>query len=582
MTLLNQEQNGQPGSNGDGARVATQHPARRDLHRLAPSVLLVAILMLGAALRLQHITQPFTDYAAWRQTSTAMIADNFYRRNSNILYPEVSWSGPGPSYQGREFQTVTYLAAQLYSVFGQHDWVGRAVAVTFGLWGIFALYHLIRRVWDESSALAGAAVMAVLPGGIFIDRSFLPDPAMVALVVTAFWMLLAHLQTGQRRFLGLAVAFGIWGFLSKITGLIVALPMLYAVAHYTAQARQRKQGSPKITELAVAAVVTLAPVVAYYLWARHLSLTYPPYHFAGAGNWLWNDGPRAWLGRSYFLPSLWWNLEGWLWSKPVMLLAMIGFLGSGLRRAQSAHRDTPSAPNTDEPTQHAPAKWLFHWWMLASVIYYLIGAKELVSNSWNFHIVNPPVAALAGAGLVLLARSAGAMTRRFLPARSAATSWAGIAIIVLCLLVILRSGHKRLQAMYVPPPPWNATQSYRMGLALREVSQPGDLVVTIPNDVGEPVAIYYSGRRGWVFPPPWPGVQWSNQWAESDARLIHLFEQLRGQGADWFGVVADQQAELRQRYPRFLAHIERTGQLRRRDESYLIYAIPPSSSKASS
>ena len=538
------------------------------------TLVLLGILLLGAALRLQYISQPFTDYAAWRQTSTAMMADNFYRRNGNIFYPEVSWNGPGLSYQGREFQTVTYLAAQLYALFGQHDWVGRGIAVVFGLWGIFALYHLIRRVWDESSALAGATMMAVLPGGIFIERSFLPDPAMVALVVTAFWMLVSHLQTERRRFLALAVAFGIWGFLTKITGLIVALPMLYlVVAYLTTPLEQKEKAERKRVQLVmmlfIASVLTLVPVVAYYLWARHLSLTYPPYHFAGAGNWLWNDGLQAWLERSYFLPSLWWNLEGWLWGKPLMLLAIVGFLNVGWQRVRRTHRQPLNMDAAQDTSVKAP--WLFHWWMLAGIIYYLVGAEELVSNSWNFHIVNPALAALAGCGLIALSQIAGAVGQRFHMA-----GWARAAVISLCLFVILRSGHRRLKAMYFPPPPWDATQSYRMGLALRALSRPGDLVVTIPNDLGEPVAIYYSGRRGWVFPPPWPGVQWSNRWVESDARLLELFAQLKARGANWFGVVADQQAELRRRYPRFTAHLQKTCEIRQHDADYVIYAIPSS------
>jgi nitrate reductase gamma subunit len=61
--------------------------------------LLIAILVAAALLRFNHITQPFVDAFSWRQSSTAMMAENFYRRNWNIFYPEVNWTGPGPNYQ---------------------------------------------------------------------------------------------------------------------------------------------------------------------------------------------------------------------------------------------------------------------------------------------------------------------------------------------------------------------------------------------------------------------------------------------------------------------------------------------------
>src|SRR5438067_6213436 len=100
------------------------------------------ILVGAALLRLYQIGQPFTDIHSWREASTAMMAENLYH-HWNIFYPEINWDGPGPSYNGREFQTVTYLAAVLYAFFGQQDWIGRCIGVVFGLWGIFALYKLI-------------------------------------------------------------------------------------------------------------------------------------------------------------------------------------------------------------------------------------------------------------------------------------------------------------------------------------------------------------------------------------------------------------------------------------------------------
>src|SRR5213595_49024 len=192
------------------------------------TLLLAGILVLGAVLRFNYITQPFTDVFSWRQASTAMMASNFYHRSWNIFYPEVNWTGPGPGYQGREFQTVSYIAALVYVFVGEHDWVGRSVATLFGLWGIFALYQLVRRVWNEQRALLSAAVMALLPGSIFIERSFLSDPAMVALMTTSIWMLIVYLQTDRLRFLLLSGVIGVWGVLTKPPGLVISFAMIYA------------------------------------------------------------------------------------------------------------------------------------------------------------------------------------------------------------------------------------------------------------------------------------------------------------------------------------------------------------------
>src|SRR5579859_5053849 len=137
-----------------GSTSSARQQAARALRQIPwASGCLALILLIALALRLSHITQPFDDAISWRQTSVAMMADNFYRHSWNILYPEVSWSGAGPGYQGREFQTVSYLAALFYLLVGEQDWIGRMVAIGFGLWGIMALYLLVRRIWGVPHAL---------------------------------------------------------------------------------------------------------------------------------------------------------------------------------------------------------------------------------------------------------------------------------------------------------------------------------------------------------------------------------------------------------------------------------------------
>ena len=531
------------------ARLASLHP-RRLVGALALSWPLAGILAVGAILRLDNFTQAFTDVFSWRQASTAMMAQNF-TTNWNIFYPEVNWTGPGPSYQGREFQTVSYLTALLWRVFGQHDAIARVVVIAFGVWGIFALYHLVRRVWDEHHALAAAAMMALLPGAIFVDRSFLPDPAMVALTMTTCWMLVVYLQTGRARFLALATAIGSWAFLTKLPGLLVGLPMLYAA--FAILGRRGVFAPRRLAALTGAAVVMLAPVVAYYFWARHLALTYPPHHFAGSGNWLWVDGVAEWWRANYFLADARVNFEYWLWTPAVMALAVLGLLF----RAPGGRR---TMPDDGDAVDRRGAPWFFHCWLAGCVFYYAIGARELVENPWNFHIFNPAVAAFAGRALILIGSFG----------RTAATARAGLARIAVVLAIVVVAGQGVLKTMYKPE---HADQTFRLGLALRERTQPRDLVVTVANDLGDPVGIYYSRRRGWVFPPASEDIAW-NELPARDEDSIRMLEQLRARGADWLGVVTEPEHDFWSGHPALLAHIRRTLVFSAKSADWVIYRIP--------
>jgi len=530
--------------------------------------LLISILVVAAMWRLIHINQPFIDTFSWRQSSTAMMAENFYRRNWNIFYPEVSWDGPGPSYNGREFQTVTYITALLYTLLGQHDWVGRSVVVLFSLWGIFAFYQLVSRIWDRDRALMSAAILAIFPGHIYVDRSFLPDPAMVALVVTSFWMLIAYLQTDRWYYLLLATLFATWGFLTKLPGLIIGIPMLYTI--FVVLGHRGLLRPKKLIVIGVAAISILLPVAAYYLWARHLALTYPPYHFAGSGNWLWDHGLQEWLQKKYFLPELYHLISRRIWTYPIMLLVAIGLL-------VPPHYKVPTQESEQQPSNVAArVPGMFHWWILAFAIYYFIGAQQLVTNYSNLNIVNPAAAALAGNGLIALASFA----------KRAGGSSSALALITAILLIISGIGYRQLNLWCYSPV---AKDGYELGIALQQITQPSDLVVTIANrGGGEPVAIYYSRRRGWVFPP---AVYWglppsspqeskrknSIYWKYpiTDDTLIAILEDLITQGADWMGIVKYGNNQIAKDNPKLVAYIQKTLELYQETPNWVIYRIPP-------
>src|SRR6266480_579098 len=512
------------------------------------AVLLVGILALGAVFRFSTITQPFTDGLNWREACNAMMARNFYHGSWNIFYPEVNWSGPSLGYSGFEFQTVSYIAALFYGITGEHEWVGRSVAAFFGLWGIFAIYLLVRRVWDEERALLSAVVMALLPGSIFIERSFLSDPAMVALMTTSIWMLIVYLQTDRLRFLLLSGVIGAWGLLTKPPGLVISFAMIYAML--TILRFRHKLKTSRIAVICIAAALSLVPVIAYYLWARHLGHSYPPYHVSFSGYLLWDQGLKQWWDENYFLGRLVWCFTTWLWTPPVIVLVALGVIFP-FRAVDSEKRPLAKAP------------WLFHWWLLGMVPLYIVAARELVLNPQNFHIVNPAAAAVSSDAIMTIAWF---ITRIV---RSSSRALVRTRVIAVSLIIITVSGTIAFIRMCYP----YAQQGYKLGLALRRVSQPRDLVITMANGLGDPIVIYYSQRRGWLFPPP-PTVD-VTKLPEDDRESIQTFDELRADGAAWLGIVAPQQAKLRQSHPRLLAHFERTCRLYQRNPKWFIYFIKP-------
>ncbi len=492
-------------------------------HGLNDNLVIVAVLLVAAVLRLQAVNQAYVDEYAWREADTASMADAFSRGDWNIFLPQVRWGGPGPNYVGAEFQTVSYLTAIGYQAFGAAPWVGRGVSIAFGLWGVFALYQLVRRVWDEPRAVAAAAVMAVLPGSVFIERSFLSDGAMTSLMTTSLWMLVAWCQTEKSGYLVLAAVFGALGCLTKLPGGILLIPALYVLVALLGT----RLGKPGIQRrLGVATITIFVPVITYYLWARHVALTNPPYHFTGEGKFIWDQGISVWLTEAYYLPVLWQIIVGekGLWGYPFTLLGIVGLI-------------LPLSPG-----ERCKGMWLFHFWVLALLLRYLIEARHLVSDPYNLHLFNVPISVFAGYALVTLAKAI----------RRISSHKFGTAVAVSILIGSAVYGQYRIRPLFAD----SYHDHYALGKSLDGLLGPTDLVVSFGS---EPVVLYHSRRQGWIFPSP-PGISQPYATWDYGANDLALLDDHISKGATWLAIPSwnsytggSGQDFLRQHYPSLYA-----------------------------
>lgn len=532
------------------AAATTLFQAKNDVQHTASTLpvqqrklLLGFILLLGFALRFMHVSGPYTDIAAWRQCSVAMMAQNFYENNTSIFYPQINWSGPGPGYNGREFQTVSYIASILYRVVGQRDSVGRLVTLCFGIWGIFALYRLVKLVWNEDQALAAAAIMAVMPIAVFVERAFLPDPAMVSMVTTGLWMFITYLQNEKRKYLILATLALCLGFLTKITGMLTGLAILYSIVIYFKN--KPLFNLRNIIPFVVVGALISCIVAAYYLWAHHLSVSYPPYHFAGEGNWVWNHGLMTWIDQGYFVHILFYIAHSWMWGWPILILFGIGLIHSFL----------PLNEKSTARFANSKYKLFFHYWIIGFLFFYFIGAKELLDNFWNFHIVSPAIAAFSGRALILLGT-------RF--SKSSLIISFRFALLVSFIVLYNRGIAKNLY-----DPFYGA--DYRMGKAINNLKKNHDLVITLAEQIGSPVAIFYSGSKGWVFPPA-GDIDWGSL-PENDTTGITYLKDLQLQGAAWFGINSIHLKAIQEQLPVFFEYLTKHSVLKKETKEFYIFQL---------
>lgn len=180
---------------------------------------------------------------------------------SQALY---RWTGDSRFEALREdgFGKATYLLTRL-------------VQTLYGALGILLTYLVGRRIFSWKIGVFGALALAFMPWHIHASGYFKPDAQLVAMVLLAFYLSLRALESpGVKSFLlaGIAIALAMS---TKMTGGIVALPLV--IGTFAGETRDKKRvGLVAVAGVASAAVfVLLNPFWRYYpTWLAGLEVDY--------------------------------------------------------------------------------------------------------------------------------------------------------------------------------------------------------------------------------------------------------------------------------------------------------------------
>ncbi len=254
------------------------------------------IILLALAVRLVAVDAPYTSVHWIKQLQIAPIAKNFYEDGYNILWPETDYSADRPGYIEIEFQLVTFLTALLYPIFGIHEWVGRAVTISFSIGSLILIYALLRRYLGERPAAFGLLFFAFAPSNWYYSRVLMSEPLMLffSIGVVYFFSLWLGVPRSApqpargRLYFGLAVLCGALAFLVKLPTLVLAIPLLF-IAY-------RRYGWTLFRQpiLFLFALITVLPAAAYYYHA-HVNIG-AHYFTVGVG-----FGGGMWASLEHFL-----------------------------------------------------------------------------------------------------------------------------------------------------------------------------------------------------------------------------------------------------------------------------------------
>jgi hypothetical protein len=231
---------------------------------------LLLVLLLGVLGRVAYVDRPLDHrlLAAWRQADYTQVARNFHRGDLDILYPQIDWRGDTPGYVEMEFPLVPWLGAALGRVAGYDEALVRLPSSVAAVAALLLFVWLCRRALPPTGAVFAVAAYAVHPLLVPLATSMQPESVMLLLcllAMTLMWMWDEHPRRSTLFAAAVAVAAAI---LAKAPAAYLGLVLAYLVF--------RKQGRRAfaVPSNYAAAVVAIAPPLAWYAWAHQFWLLY--------------------------------------------------------------------------------------------------------------------------------------------------------------------------------------------------------------------------------------------------------------------------------------------------------------------
>ena len=161
--------------------------------RAARSIALVLLFSIALAIRLYDLTDLPLDFHPTRQLLSAIKARGlYYETQPDGISTWQLETGIRQAKLKADVEPVVFekLVAFTYHYTGEKFWIARIYASLFWLIGGVFLFMLVHEFVSFEGALFSTAYYLFFPYTIIAGRSFQPDPLMVMLILSFWWMFL--------------------------------------------------------------------------------------------------------------------------------------------------------------------------------------------------------------------------------------------------------------------------------------------------------------------------------------------------------------------------------------------------------
>jgi len=249
-------------------------------------ILIVAIFVLGLAIRLYDLTDAPLDFHPTRQLHSAMIARGMHYQHLDDI-PD--WQKERAINQWRaegliEPQIIETLTALVYRLIGNEQlWIARLWSILFWMLAGIFMWLILKRFVSMQASAVGLAYFLLWPYAAIASRAFQPEALMILATSAGIWAATEWLE--KRNFLWAALA----GFLCGLAIYIKSVAVFFV--------------APTLTGLILANSSFHAAIKNRQAWVIFILsvLPYTLYHFYGVY-------VLGLLGQQFslrFFPAMW-------------------------------------------------------------------------------------------------------------------------------------------------------------------------------------------------------------------------------------------------------------------------------------
>ncbi len=221
---------------------------------------------------------------SWAQAQRASIALNYYKTDMNFFKPRIHKFYKGEGITGLEFPLVNYVPAVLYKIFGFNEKYYRGFVLFSLFMGLFFFnlltFSFVKNYLLSIGLLASGYLSPVL---MYYSNNFMPDVTSVSFVLISWYFFFRFVKEGKSKFYLYCIVCIMFAALIKVVSLI-PLFVIFGIFILDYLKFFKSEGRDflftKKSKLILLGILILIPIVAWYSYARWLTIHHDTKAFA--------------------------------------------------------------------------------------------------------------------------------------------------------------------------------------------------------------------------------------------------------------------------------------------------------------